>query len=91
MNSGLTEDQRKSLLSASCTAIVATNEIEGSFLDGSEQFIGDTRVFGPHDALFRAAKAQEVDAPVPDNFLIDHGEFLVDVRFVPHLDAGCIE
>ena len=59
-----------------------------SFLDGSQQLIGDIRVFKPHDALFRMAEAQKVDAPVPDNFLIEHRKFLMDVRFEHHSNAG---
>ena len=61
------------------------------FLDASEQLIGDTRIFEPHDALFRTAEAQEVDAPIPNDFLIEHRKFLVDVRFEHHLDTGCME
>ncbi len=63
----------------------------GSFLDASEQLIGDNRVFEPHDALFRTAEAQEVDAPIPNDFLIEDRKFLMNVGLEHHLDAGCRE
>lgn len=43
------------------------------------QFIGDVGALKPHDTLLRAAEAQQIDAPVPYNFLIQHREFMVDV------------
>ena len=61
------------------------------FLDASEQLVGYARIIEPHNALSRTTEIQEVDASVPDNILIEDGKFLMDIRFIHHLDASCPE
>ena len=46
-----------------------------------QQFLGDIWAFQPHDAFLCTPVAEKVDAAVPNDFLIDYGKFLVDVRF----------
>ncbi len=60
-----------------------------SFLDASEQLVGDAWVFEPHDTLFRTAEAQEIDTSVSDDLLIKDRKVMMDVGFVYDLDISC--
>ena len=42
-------------------------------------------VFKAHNAFLVIAKAEKVDATVPCDFLVDHGEFLMKIGFEFHL------
>jgi hypothetical protein len=37
------------------------------------------RTINSHNTLLRTSKTQQIDTPIPDNFLIDHRKCLVDV------------
>jgi len=43
------------------------------------QLIRDIRAFNAHDAFLGTAVAQKIDAAIPDSFLINDSEFLVNV------------
>jgi hypothetical protein len=45
------------------------------------QFLGDIWTFQPHDAFLCTPAAEKIDAAVPHDFLVDDGEFLMDVGF----------
>lgn len=57
------------------------------FSQTPHQLIRDFIALNPHHALFRTAVTEEVNAAVPDDFLIDNGKFLMDVRFVNQVNA----
>jgi hypothetical protein len=55
---------------------------ECCFLQTFHQLKRDFVAFNPHHTLFGAAVTEEVDAAVPNGFLVDNCKFLVDFRFV---------
>jgi hypothetical protein len=67
-------------------------EILGSqlsvFLQTPHQLVRNFVAFNAHHTLLSAAVTEEVDAAIPNNFLVDNGKFLMDVRFVNQVDAG---
>ena len=51
------------------------------------QFTGNTAAFKTHDALFRKAETQQIDAAVPGNLMINYRKFLVNFGFENQTDA----
>jgi hypothetical protein len=51
------------------------------FFQTFHQLISNFIAFNPHHTLFDAAITEEVNAAVPNDFLVYNSEFLVDVWF----------
>ncbi len=68
--------------------IVVYNQTILYFCHTFHQFVRNFIAFNPHHTLFGAAIAEQVDAAVPNYFLVDNGKFLMDVCFENQVDAG---
>ena len=55
------------------------------------QFLGDIWAFQPHEAFLRTSVAEQIDAAVPHDFLVDDREFLMDVGFEPQAHARALQ
>ena len=51
------------------------------FLQTLHQLVRNFIAFNPHHAFFGAAIAEQVDAAVPNGFLVNNGKLLMNVRF----------
>ena len=55
------------------------------------QFLGDIWAFQTHDAFLRTPVAEKIDTSVPNDFLVDDGKFLMDVRFEQKLHTSVFQ
>lgn len=49
------------------------------FLQTFHQLVSNFVALNAHHAFFGAAIAEEIDAAIPNNFLVDYGEFLMNI------------